>query len=86
MAKYVVTVLGMGDRVVGKNRETGKPYDFCRVAFGFVNQWGTRDVSVNLIDGTTLDELTLLPGREYYAIVNQIKKQYYIDLIGSVDS
>ena len=83
MARIVVNVIGMGDRITGKNRETGKPYDFRKVAFGFVNSYGSDDVSVNTVDGSILDELDVQVGRSYVASVNQVKKVYYIDLISS---
>ena len=85
MARFSVTVIGMGDRVTGKNRDTGKLYDFRRVAFGFVNSYGFNDVSVNTVDGSILDELNVQIGRSYIASVNQIKKVYYIDLISPND-
>ena len=85
MARISVTVIGMGDRVTGKNRDTGKPYDFRKVAFGFVNSFGSNDVSVNTVDGSILDELNVQIGRSYIASVNQVKKVYYIDLISPND-
>jgi hypothetical protein len=85
MARISVTVIGMGDRVTGKNRDTGKPYDFRKVAFGFVNSYGSNDVSVNTVDGSILDELNVQIGRSYNASVNQVKKVYYIDLISPND-
>lgn len=81
MAKSIVTVIGMADRVTGKNKETGKPYDFRKVAFSFKNNYGSNDVSVNTVDGSILDELDVQIGRDYIAAVNQVKKVYYIDLI-----
>lgn len=81
MAKSVVSVIGMGDRVTGKNKETGKPFDFRRVAFSLVNNYGSNDVSINIVDGSVLDELDVQIGREYIAAVNQVNKVYYIDLI-----
>lgn len=36
MARSNVRVIGMGDRVTGQNRDTGKPYDFRKVAFEFI--------------------------------------------------
>lgn len=84
MAKSIVTVVGMADRVTGKNRESGKDYDFRKVAFSFLNQYGSNDVSVNIIDGSTLDDLDVQIGREYLAVINQVKKVYYIDLISEV--
>lgn len=84
MAKKVVTVIGMADRVTGKNKETGKPFDFRRVAFSFVNNYGSNDVSINIVDGDILDELDVQVGTEYIAAVNQVKKVYYIDLIERV--
>ena len=81
MARIVVNVIGMGDRITGKNRDTGKPYDFRNVAFAFVNTYGSADVSVNTVDGSILDELDIQIGRSYIASVNKVKKDYYIDLI-----
>ena len=86
MARCVVKVIGMGDRVTGTNRTTGKPYDFRKVAFAFTNPWGSGDVSVNMIDGVTLDELNVQVDKCYAAVVNQVKNVYYIDLIDPVDS
>lgn len=84
MAKCVVTVIGMADRVTGKNKESGKDYDFRKVAFSFQNQYGSNDVSVNIVDGCTLDEFDVQVGNKYMAAVNQVKKIYYIDLIGQM--
>lgn len=84
MAKKIVTVIGMSDRVTGINKDTGKPFDFRRVAFSLVNNYGSNDVSINIVDGCTLDELNVQVGMQYSASVNQVKKVYYIDLIGPV--
>lgn len=81
MAKGTVTVIGMADRVTGVNKESGKNYDFRKVAFSFQNQYGSNDISVNIVDGITLDELDVQVGRDYVAVINQVKKIYYIDLI-----
>lgn len=82
--KTTVSVIGMGDRVTGSNRDTGKPYDFRKVAFSFINQYGSNEVSVNIVDGSTLDDLSVQVGNDYLAVVNQVKKVYYIDLIQRV--
>ena len=76
-----VTVIGMADRVTGKNRDTGKDYDFRKVAFAFENQYGSNDISVNIVDGSICDELDVQVGSNYIAVINQVKKIYYIDLI-----
>lgn len=76
-----VTVIGMADRVTGKNRDTGKDYDFRKVAFAFENQYGSNDISVNIVDGSILDDLDVQTGKSYNAVINQVKKIYYIDLI-----
>ena len=76
-----VTVIGMADRVTGKNRYTGKDYDFRNVAFAFENQYGSNDISVNIVDGCILDDLDVQTGKSYNAVINQVKKIYYIDLI-----
>lgn len=79
-----VTVIGMADRVTGKNKDTGKDYDFRKVAFAFENQYGSNDISVNIVDGCICDELDVQVGNEYNAVINQVKKIYYIDLISRV--
>lgn len=81
MAKLNVSVIGMGDRVTGQNRQTGKPYDFRKVAFAFQNQYGNNDVSINIVSGDVLDEMSVQVGSTYRAVVNQVKNVYYIDLI-----
>jgi hypothetical protein len=83
MAKKNVTVIGMGDRVTGVKKDTGTRFDFRRVAFAFVNQYGSNDVSINNVDGDTLDELNVQVGCVYLASVqpNPSNKSYYIDLI-----
>ena len=81
MARCVVTVIGMGERITGKTKDTGKPFDFRKVAFSFANQWGSSDVSVNVVDGSILDDLDVQVGNSYHAVVNQVKKVYDIDLI-----
>lgn len=84
MARCVVKVIGMSDRITGKNKETGKPYDFRKVAFSLVNNFGSNDLSINIVDGSTCDDLNVQVGREYMASVQQVKRQYYIDLIEQV--
>ena len=79
-----VTVIGMADRVTGKNKDTGKDYDFRKVAFAFENQYGSNDISVNIVDGSICDELNVQVGNKYNAVINQVKKIYYIDLISRV--
>ena len=82
--KTWVTVIGMGDRVSGQNRSTGKPYDFRKVAFSFVNSYGSNDVSINIVDGGTLDDFSVNTGDIFLASVVQVKNQYYIDLLEPV--
>lgn len=84
MAKCIVKVIGMADRVTGTNKVSGKNYDFRKVAFAFQNAYGNNDVSVNIVDGSTLDDLGVQTGDEFQAVVNQVKKTYYIDLIDRI--
>lgn len=84
MAKLTVTVVGMGDRVTGQNRQTGKPYDFRKVAFAFENQYGSNDVAINLVTGEDLDKFDVQIGSTYRAVVNQVKNVYYIDLLDQI--
>lgn len=79
--RATVKVIGMGDRITGKNKGNGNPYDFRKVAFSFVNSFGSNDVSVNNVDGSVLDDLEVQVGREFKAVVNQVNRTYYIDLI-----
>lgn len=84
MAKLTVQVVGMGDRVRGQNRNTGKEYDFRKVAFAFQNQYGSNDVSVNIVSGEDLDKFDVQIGNTYRAAVNQVKNVYYIDLLDQI--
>lgn len=79
--RAIVKVIGMGDRITGMNKGNGNPYDFRKVAFSFVNSFGSNDVSVNNVDGSILDDLDVQVGREFKAVVNQVNRNYYIDLI-----
>lgn len=84
MARSVVTVIGQGRRVIGVTKDTGKPYDFCRTAFSFIDSYGNADVAVTALSGDVLDEFDVQVGNSYEAIVNKVNRQYYIDLIGLV--
>ena len=84
MAKIIVEVIGMADRVKGQNKETGKAFDFRHVAFAFKNQYGNNAVSINMVPGEDLDRLDLQIGSTFRAVVNQVKNTYYIDLLDQV--
>ena len=84
MARTVVKVVGMADRVTGTSNKTGNPYDFCEVAVTFVNQWGKNAVAVAALDGFILDKLNVQVGDKYDAVVNTFNNKTYVDLIDSV--
>ena len=84
MARMNVTVIGISDRVNGVNQKTGKKYDFRKVAFSFRNQYGSNDVSVNVVSGDVLDEFEVQPGNTFKAAVTQVKGSYYIELIDQI--
>ena len=81
MAKTTVSVIGMADRTRGTKKDTGATFDFCRVAFSFTNQFNKNDVAVVSVQGVDLDKFNIKTGDVYLAVVNQINKVYYIDLI-----
>lgn len=84
MARCVVKICAMADRMKGKSSKTGKDYDFCEVAVSYVNQWGNNAVAVAALDGNTLDSLGVATGDQFDAVVNQFNGKTYIDLIGEV--
>lgn len=84
MARTVVKIVGMADRMSGTAKKTGKPYDLCEVAVTYVNQWGNNAVATAMLDGTVLDQLKVETGRQYDSVVNTYNGKTYIDLIDEV--
>lgn len=84
MARCIVTVVGMADRMTGTAKNTGKPYDMCEAAFTFRNQWGKNAVACAMIDGAVLDQMGVSVGSSYDAVVNQYNGKTYVDLIDEV--
>ena len=84
MARTVVTIVGMADRLSGTSKKTGKPYDMCEVAVTFVNQWGSNSVAVATLDGAVLDKCGVQIGDRYDAVVNQFNGRAYVELIEAV--
>jgi hypothetical protein len=84
MARCIVTVVGMADRMTGTSSKTGNPYDLCDVAFTFFNQWGKNAVACAMIDGAVLDQMGVSVGSSYDAVVNQYNGKTYVDLIDEV--
>lgn len=84
MARCIVTIAAMADRMKGKSSKTGKDYDFCEVAVSYQNQWGNNAVAVASLDGTTLDKLSVNVGDNFDAVVNIFNGKTYIDLINEV--
>ena len=85
MARCVLTVVGMADRMKGTSKNTGKAYDLVEVAVTFCNQWGSNSVACSFLPGDLVDELDVKVGRKYDAVVNQVNGKSYIDLIDEVD-
>lgn len=85
MARCVVSVVGMADRMKGTSKNTGKAYDLVEIAVTFCNQWGNNAVACAMLDGGVIDDLDVKVGRKYDAIVNQFNGKSYIDLIDEVD-
>lgn len=84
MARCVVKVVGMADRMKGTAKNTGKPYDMCEAAFSFVNQWGNNAVACAMIDGSVVDQMQVRVGCRYDASVMTHNGKTYIDLIQEV--
>lgn len=84
MARTVVTIIGMADRMAGTSPKNNKAYDFVETAFKFENGRGKQAVACATIDGQTYDKLGLCVGDMYDAIVNQFNGKTYVDLIEPV--
>ena len=84
MARTVVKVVGMADRSIGTSKKTGLAYDFCEVAFTFVNRWQQNAVAVAALDGSVLDKFDVHVGDQFDAIVNTFNNKTYVDLIDQV--
>lgn len=84
MARCVVTVVGMADRMKGTSKKTGKDYDMQEVAVTYRNSWGDKAVACSFLDGPLVDQMEVKVGRQYDAVVNQYNGKTYIDLIAEV--
>lgn len=84
MARTVVKIVGMADRMIGTAKNTGKPYDLVNVAITFVNRWGKNDVATAMLDGSVVDQLQVQTGHMYDATVNIFNNTTYVDLIDEV--
>lgn len=84
MARCVINVVGVADRLTGTSKNTGKAYDMCEIAYTFKNQFQKNCVACSMIDGTIMDEFDIHVGQTFDAIVNQFNGKSYIDLISEV--
>jgi hypothetical protein len=84
MARCVVKVIGMADRMKGTAKNTGKPYDMVECAFSFVNPWGNNSVCCSMIDGAVIDKMQVRTGARYDASVMTQSGKTYIDLFQEV--
>lgn len=84
MARSVVKIVGMADRMIGTAKKTGKPYDLVNVAITFVNRFGKNDVACAMLDGSVVDQLQVQTGHMYDAVVNTYNNTTYVDLIDEV--
>lgn len=85
MARCVVTVVGMADRMFGTSKKTGKHYDMQEIAITFKNQWGNNSVACATVDGPVIDQMDVQVGFRYDAVVNQYNGRTYVDLIDLVN-
>ena len=86
MARCVVTVVGMADRISGTSKKTGKDYDMQDIAITFRNQWGNNSVACATVDGSVIDHMVVQVGCRYDAVVNQYNGRTYVDLIDLLES
>lgn len=84
MARCIVTVVGMADRMTGTSKKTGKDYDMVEIAVTFRNQWGNNSVACAYVDGPVMDQMSVRVGNKYDAVVNQYNGKTYVDLIDEV--
>lgn len=84
MARTLVTVVGMADRMKGTSKKTGKAYDMQELAVTFRNQWGNNSVACATVDGAVVEHMRVKVGCTYDAVVNQYNGKTYIDLIDEV--
>lgn len=84
MARCVVNVVGMADRMKGVSKKTGNPYDMVEVAIAYKNQWGNNSVACATVDGPVCDDMGVRVGGKYDAVVNQYNGKTYIDIIDEV--
>ena len=84
MARCVVNVVGMADRMKGVSKKTGNPYDMVEVAIFYKNQWGNNSVACATVDGSVCDDMGVRVGGKYDAVVNQYNGKTYIDIIDEV--
>lgn len=84
MARCIVTVVGMADRMKGTSKKTGKDYDMQEIAIVFRSQWGTNSVACATVDGPVIDQMCVQVGCQYDAVVNHYNGRTYIDLIDIV--
>ena len=84
MARCVVTVVGVADRMKGTSKKTGKDYDMQEIAITYKNQWGNNSVACAYVDGSVIDQMDVSIGCQYDAVVNQYNGRTYVDLIDQV--
>lgn len=84
MARCVVTIVGVADRMKGTSKKTGKDYDMQEVAITFKNPWGSNSVACATVDGPLIDDLGVQVGCKYDAVVNTYNGRTYLDLIEEV--
>lgn len=84
MARCIVTVVGMADRMKGVSKNTNENYDFQEVAITFRNQWGNNSVACANLDGALVEQMKVQVGCKYDAVVNRYNGKTYLDLIDEV--
>lgn len=80
--RKTVQILGIGPRMTGKSKNTGKPYDFLEISFGYESPGftGLRCETVGISSALIVDR-QLVPGEFVDIISHQYNFKTYIDAI-----
>ena len=80
MFRTKVKVVALSDRIKG-TKANGKSYDFARAAVEFTNEYGNKDVRVCLVSGDAVDDLPLISGDTYYAVVESSRYKFSCEFL-----
>lgn len=80
MFRCKVKVIGVSDRIRG-TKENGKSYDFAKAAVEYTNEYGSKDVGVCLVSGDVVDDLPLISGGTYDAVVESSRYKFSCEFL-----